>query len=295
MGEPYTYALTPDGAGAANAGGLASTRCLALAYAAIAFVKRGVVIYLSYRVKFLLSLVSLSLSILTFALVGRVVEAAGTGFAERYGTDYASFAIVGVAIHAVASRGLSCFRSAVRREQLQGTLETLFTSRLPASATVSMAGLGDLAMGVAGGGVFLAAAGALLGVRVFGGPHALPAVILYGAFMAGLGLASAGCVLVSKEGEPVSWLFGAASGLMGGVFFPVDLLPSWLARASRLLPTTHALALVRGTGGGPHGFASTSTSLIVLSCAAVLSLAVGAVALRAGYRCARRRGTLGEY
>jgi len=271
------------------------SRFLAIAYAAIAFVKRGAAIYLSYRIKFLLSLVSLSLSILTFALVGRVVEAAGTGFAERYGTDYASFAIVGVTIHAVASRGLSCFRSAVRREQLQGTLEALLTSRLPASGAVLMAGLGDLAMGVAGGGVFLAAASALLDVRVLGGPHALSAVVLYGAFMAGLGLASAGCVLVSKEGEPVSWLFGAASGLLGGVFFPVDLLPSWLARASRLLPTTHALALVRGAGPEPLGAASTSKSLIVLSCAAIASLVVGAAVLRAGYRCARRRGTLGEY
>ena len=63
--------------------------------AAWAFVRRGVATFLSYRAKLSLGLASLALSVLTFTLVGRVVEAAGPGFAERYGTDYASFAVLG--------------------------------------------------------------------------------------------------------------------------------------------------------------------------------------------------------
>ena len=212
--------------------------------------RRGAATYVSYRAKLALSLVSLSLSVVTFALVGRVVATAGGGFVERYGTDYASFAIIGVAVHSIASTGLNCFRAAVRREQLQGTIETLLTSRMPASLVVFLGGLGELVL-VAGGGVlFLCAAAGLLGVRVVPSPVAILAVGLYGSFMVGLGLASAGLVLVSKEGEPVSWLFGAVTGLLGGVYFPVDLLPAWLQAVARVLPTTHALALVRAAWTG---------------------------------------------
>ncbi|MBD3347703.1 MAG: hypothetical protein GF400_00725 [Candidatus Eisenbacteria bacterium] len=268
---------------------------LALPLAAAAFAKRGMATYLSYRVKFLMSLASLSLSVVTFALVGKVVSTAGSGFVERYGTDYASFAVTGVAVHTIASSGLSCFRSAVRREQLQGTLETLFTSSLPPGAAVFLAGLGELVMVLAGGALFLGLARAFLDVRIIPTPAALIAVLLYGAFMSGLGLASAGCILVSKEGEPVSWLFGAASGLLGGVYFPVDLLPSWLQHAARAIPTAHALGVVRSSCAGASVPSGGPCSLLVLSLCASVSMAVGILALRCGYGRARRRGTLGEY
>ena len=250
---------------------------------------------MSYRAKLPLGLASLAVSVVTFALVGRVVEAAGSGFTDAYGTDYASFAVLGVTVHAVAGAGLGCFRSALRREQLQGTLEVLLTTRTPFPAIVFLSGLSELALVAAGGVAFLVAARFLIGVTLELTPMCILAVVLYGLFMSGLGVASAGCILVSKEGEPVSWLFGAASALLGGVYFPVDLMPGWAARAALVLPTTHALALVRGGSvGATHG-ASLSESLIFLASAAILSLAMGLLVLRWGFRTARRRGTLGEY
>jgi ABC-2 type transport system permease protein len=259
-----------------------------------AFVRRGVATYLSYRAKVSLAIVSLSLSMLTFALVGRVVDAAGPGFAQRYGVDYASFAILGVAVHSVASAGLGCFRSALRREQLQGTLEALLAGRLPVQATVCLSGLGELAFAAVGGVCFIGLARLLPGVSVTLTATGCAAVCAYGLFMCGLGLASAGFILVSKEGEPVSWLFGAASGLLGGVYFPVDLMPTWLQHIARALPTAHALSLIRGSrasgldAGGAH-------SMLVLVASAVLAVTGGLMILSWGFARARRLGTLGEY
>lgn len=266
-----------------------------LCRAAGAFARRGVATYLSYRAKLSLGLASLSLSILTFALVGRVVDTAGPGFVERYGTDYASFAILGVAVHSMAAAGLGCFRSAVRREQLQGTLETLLVSRLPAAATVCMSGLGELALVLVGGIAFLGSARVFLGVSPVLTPAGALAVALYAVFMAGLGLASAGFILVSKEGEPVSWLLGATSGLLGGVYFPVDLMPSWLQRVAWWLPTTHALALVRGAHASCAPRPGSAASLLVLSASAACAVVAGLSVLGWGLRRARRQGTLGEY
>ncbi len=265
-----------------------------LVVAGWAFLRKGIATWLSYRAKLSLGVASLSLSIATFALVGRVVDAAGPGFAARYGTDYASFAILGVAVHSIASAGLGCFRSAVRREQLQGTLETLLSGRLHSSVTVCLAGLGDLALAAAGGASFLGLASLVPGLEVHLSPAAIAAVFTYGLFMSGLGLAAAGFILVSKEGEPVSWLFGAASGLLGGVYFPVDLMPSWLRRVALSLPTAHALSIVRGArASGFEG--DPARSMLVLVASAAAAVAAGLATLSWGFGRARRLGTLGEY
>ena len=247
----------------------------------LAFIRREVAVYSSYRAKLTLGLASLLLSLLTFSFVGKVVASSGPGFVERYGMSYTSFAVTGVFVHSLAASGLYAFRSAVRREQLQGTLEMLFTTGLPAPVLVALAGAGEMLLKVVGGAVLMVAAAALIGLDLRLTPELAAA------------LASAGVVLVSKEGEPVSWALGAAAGLMGGVYFPVDLLPAWLASLARALPTTHALALARSAASGDApacGF-----SLAYLLTAAAVSLLAGSAVLGWGCRRAGRDGTLSHY
>lgn len=250
--------------------------------------------HLSYRAKLSLGLASLVLSVVTFVFVGRVVAASGPGFVQRFGIDYTSFVVVGVLVHAVAASGLHVFRAALRREQLQGTLELLVASAVPVPTLMLLAGAGELAVTAAGGAAFLAVASALAGLHLTVSVTMLAAVTLYVAFMSGVGLASAGFVLVSKEGDPISWLLGAATGLLGGVYFPVELLPAWLRRVAAVLPTTRALALARSGLGAP-GPASPAASLVGLAAAAAVSITAGLLVLRWGHRRARRMGTLGEY
>jgi ABC-2 type transport system permease protein len=250
--------------------------------------------YVSYRAKLSLGLASVVLSVITFALVGKVVSASGHGFVERFGVDYTSFVAVGVLVHAVASSGLTVFRSAVRREQLQGTLELLVTSAVPVPALVLLAGAGDLAVTTAGGTAVLVVMSAITDLNVTVSATMVAAVLLYLAFMSGVGLASAGFVLVTKEGDPVSWALGAAAGLLGGVYVPVELLPGWLRAVSPVLPTTHALALVR-SGVGACGPATPQASLLFLAASAALSLSAGLLVLRWAHARARHTGTLGEY
>jgi ABC-2 type transport system permease protein len=248
----------------------------------------------SYRAKLSLGLASLVLSVVTFVFVGRVVAASGPGFVERFGIDYTSFVVVGVLVHAVAASGLHVFRAALRREQLQGTLELLVASAVPVPVLMLAAGAGELAITAVGGAAFLAVASAIAGLDVTVSTTMVAAVLLYVAFMSGVGLASAGFVLVSKEGDPISWLLGAATGLLGGVYFPVELLPGWLRGVAAVLPTTSALALARAGLGAP-GPASPARSLLGLGAAAAASITLGFLVLRWGHRRARRTGTLGEY
>lgn len=259
-----------------------------------AFVRRGLLVYASYRTKASLGLVSLVVSVLTFSFVGRVVAQAGPGFAARYGMTYESFVIVGVLVHTVASAGLQSFRSAVRREQLQGTFEILLTSRVPSLVIVGLGGAGELALVAAGGAALVGIAAIVVGFRLPISPSLAAAVLLYSLAMSGAGLASAGVILVSKEGDPISWVLSAASGLLGGVFFPTDVLPRWLQSIAAFLPTTHALAVARGAMSRSAD-AGAARSLAFLAVWALVSLSLGLAVLRWGFRRARRAGTLGEY
>jgi ABC-2 type transport system permease protein len=257
----------------------------------MAFAGRELATYASYRARLVLGLAQLALSLLTFSFVGRVVASAGPGFAERYGMSYSSFAIVGIFTHSLASSGMHAFRAAVRREQLQGTLELLLSTRLPPPVLVALAGAGDLLITVVGGAVLVAGAASLVGLDLCLSPALAAALALYLLVMCGIGLASAGVIVVSKEGEPISWAVSGAAGLLGGVYFPVDLLPGWLRAAAAALPTTHALALARYGAGGP----GCTGSLGFLTTAAAASLVVGFAVLAWGCRRARRDGTLGQY
>jgi ABC-2 type transport system permease protein len=258
-----------------------------------AFAWRAVATRLSYRTQLSLGLASTVLSAVVLVFVGRVVAFAGAGFEARYGMTYTEFAVLGVVVHGAASAGLGAFRGAVRREQLQGTIEHLLLSRGPAPVLVLLSGAGGVLSAFLGGAVLLAACSWVGGFPLeMSGPFAA-AVCLYAATMCGLGLASAGVVLVTKEGEPVSWLLSTLSALAGGVYFPPDLLPGWLRAVSGALPTTHVLAVVRGAATGGPGDAR--APLLLLSATALAACLAGAATLRWGLSRARDAGTLGEY
>ncbi len=254
---------------------------------------RAAVTRLSYKTQLSLGVASTALSMLVLLFVGRVVACAGSGFDERYGMSYTTFALVGVVVHGAASVGLGAFRSSIRREQFQGTLEQLLACRGSCAALVAMSGAGDVLGSCAGGAVLVVVCSRLAGLSIGVSTSLVAAVSLYVVTMCGLGLASAGVVLVSKEGEPVSWVFGTLSSLAGGVYFPVDLLPSWLGPVSRALPTTHVLSVVRASIS--HDAESPRAPMLFLAAAAVVAAACGALVLRWGLARARRLGTLGEY
>ena len=263
------------------------------AVVAAAFLARAAAIYASYRLRAVMGVVSLASTLLGCLLVGRLVSAAGSGFHERFGLSYEAFAVVGVFVHGAASSGLRAFRASVRREQLRGTFEQLLACPLHPALLVTTSALGGVLCSVVGGLVALEGVSRFVGLSgVVSLDVALP-VLLYALSMSGLGLIAAAIVLIHKEGEPVSWALSMLTGILGGVVFPVELLPAWLRSAGALLPTTHALALVRSvlSPGSPYPGAS----FLSLALMAVGLPVAGAVSLCAAFRRARRDGSIGHY
>ena len=115
------------------------------------------------------------------------------------------------------------------------------------------------------------------------------------AAFTGLGLLAAGTTMLVRRLNPVANIVGSLSFFLSGVMYPVSVLPGWLRAIGRLLPLTHALALMRGAlliGAGPTALKESLLALLLFS--AVLAPAGVAVFVFA-LRRARADGSLSHY
>ena len=119
--------------------------------------------------------------------------------------------------------------------------------------------------------------------------------VLSAACFAALGILSSCFVVLFKRGNPLAWVLNNFEGLLGGVYFPVTVLPGWLLAVSGLLPVTYAvrafqLAVQRGAG-----FGEIKTDLAALFLFNIILIPASVWLFSLSVRRARRNGTLGEY
>jgi ABC-2 type transport system permease protein len=258
----------------------------------LAFLRRDLQLATAYRLNALL-LVSGGLFTLTlFYFLARTVGEAPVVRA-RYGTDYFSFALVGLAT-AVLLRALQRgFGGAVRAAQNDGSLEPLLGAPLSTVHVVTLMGAWPVARALLHSVGLLALGALLFGARLHFHPlsFALNLALSTLTFCA-LGLLSAAFVLVFKRGDPFTYALDALSYLFAGVLYPTDVLPPLLRALARLLPATHALHGLRESalrGAGPAELWPTWLPLLLFSLV-LWPLAAGA--LYAARRHVEQAGTL---
>lgn len=262
-----------------------------------AFVRRDLLIALSYRLAFVTDVASMAAQALIFSLIGQLVDPARL---PEYGgsqTTYMEFVAIGIVLNLVIALLLDRVANAIRGEQVAGTLESLLTtSTRTATIQVGSAAFEFLWIPVRAG-LFMLAIAIGFGLDMHAG-GILPAIVIVLAFMPfvwGLGLVSAGAILTFRRGAGGSAAIAALLGLASGAFFPVDLLPGWLGWISVVNPVAIALDGVREVLLGGTGWSQVGPAAAVLVPGSILSLAVGIATFRLALRRERRLGTLGLY
>jgi ABC-2 type transport system permease protein len=101
---------------------------------------------------------------------------------------------------------------------------------------------------------------------------------------AGLGIISASYSILFKRGNPARWIVLGISGLVGGMMYPISVLPRSLQFLARLIPVTYSLegmraALLAGASWGQL-WPSIAALLIFAAILLPLSFVVFAWALR---------------
>ena len=90
-------------------------------------------------------------------------------------------------------------------------------------------------------------------------------------------------------------MFGSVSSLLGGVFFPVAVLPGGLKWISHLLPITYSLEGLRKSFLASVGFKDVLPEIAALVIFSIVLLPVSFVIFRAALRKAKRDGSLTQY
>lgn len=258
----------------------------------LAFLRRDFELATSYRLNGLLLVAGGLFTLTLFYFLARTVGEA-PAVRGRYGADYYSFALVGLATASLLRSLQRGFGNAVRTAQNDGSLEPLLAAPLPTFHTVALMAAGPVAGALLRAGGLLVAGTLLFGARLSVHPlgFAVTLALTALAFTA-LGLLSAAFVLVFKRGDPFAYALDMLSYLFAGVLYPVDVLPHTLRMAARLLPATHALHGLRASaleGAGPGHLLPTWGVLLAFS-AVLWPLAAGAVTL--ARRHVERTGTL---
>ena len=262
-----------------------------------AFIKRDCIEEASYRFSFFLQFISVFITTGIFYFISLLFRDTPIQYLDKYGGDYFSYVLMGLAFSGYFSVGLSSFSSALRQAQTTGTLEAMFATPNHPTILILCSAIWDYLLTTLRVIIYLAIGISLIGFHL-GNANLLASLIvliLTIPTFSGIGILAASFILVLKRGEPITWLVNSLSGLLGGIYFPIHMLPPLLQIPARFLPVTYSLdamrlALLQGASLG-----SLLPQILILSIFCLIFVPIGLLGFRWAIHIARTEGSLTHY
>jgi ABC-2 type transport system permease protein len=268
------------------------SKAITAAHAFLAVMRRDLSIFLSYRARLVSQVLTSLFSLTLFYYVSRLVHLSG------FSTPGSYFAFVVVGISRVSVM-YSCFSipELLRQELIAGTFDRLLLSPFGAVRSLAAMTLFPLLYSF-----FLAAVTLALGCVLFGlhlhwstVPLSVPALALALLAFLPFGLLFAALTVVVKQGSVgTTWVIALLS-IVGGLYFPVALLPHWVQTAAKLQPFTAATSVLRHLLVGSSIGEGAGSSLVKLALFAAVLVPASTFVLARAIRFGQRRGTIIEY
>ena len=269
------------------------TRMRAYADAGTAVLRRDFQTALSYRLQLIGTVFGSFFSLTIFYYVSRLVRVGRFESAD----EYFAFVLVGIVIFAMLQALLGGAPVIVRQELVAGTFARIVLSPLGPVAGICAMLLFPFAIALVTGTAIL-----VFGVIAFGvsvelprALLALPVACVAALSFAPFGLVSASMVLIAKQSALGVGVLLAAISLVSGLYFPVELLPSWIGWASDVQPFTPAVDLMRHLLVGAEMESSVMASIAKLVGFGAVMLPLSLWLLTRTIAFTRRRGTIIEY
>jgi ABC-2 type transport system permease protein len=262
-----------------------------------AFLRRDWHSETSYKLAFALQFANIFFTVAVFYFVAQLMGTSASPYLAPYGGDYFSFVLIGISFSAYFGVGLNGFAGRLRTAQTTGTLEAMLATPAHLSVIILGSVQWSYLLTTLRVLVYLLVGVLFLGVRLGGANYlaALAVLVLTVISFSSLGVIAAAFIMVFKRGNPVTWLFGAVSSLLGGTYYPIEVLPDWLQKLSALIPVTYALRAMRLALLQGAGFDQLRGDLLALGLFCVVLLPLGLFAFSWAVRMARRDGSLTHY
>jgi ABC-2 type transport system permease protein len=255
----------------------------------LAFFKRDVAIARSYRMAFALEILEAFFGVATFYYLSRFVSNDQLARSLPAGSDYFAFALVGFAFFDYLTVSLSAFDNSIMEARQNGTLEAMLVSETPLTMILIASAAYPFVLLAMRTLIYLAWGAILFHFPIREANWLGAAIILLVSILAfaGLGVISTSYLLLFKRGNPARWLIVGASSLLGGIMYPVSVLPGPLQWLARLIPVTYSLEGMRQALLEGAGFTQLWPSVRALLLFSLVLLLLSSVKL--GGRCDRRR------
>ena len=261
-----------------------------------AFLLRDFYTEISYRLGFLMGIGGIFLRAVLFYFLALFIGDAAAPLLRDYNGDYFAFVLIGIAFGSYFGVGLTGFANALRQAQTTGTLEAMMMTPTPVSLIVVGSAVWSYTYTTFRVLIYLLI-GTLLGVNMsqanYGG--ALISLVLSIIAFASVGIITASVIMVIKRGDPITAVFGNLASIIGGVFYPVEILPDWLQTIANLLPITYALRAMRLSLLSGANWSELAPDLLVLSLFCLVLFPFSLLTFRAAVNRARLEGTLAHY
>jgi ABC-2 type transport system permease protein len=262
-----------------------------------AIIKKDCLNQASYKFSFFTTLFSAVASLAVYYFIDKLFGYKITGYLEEFGVNYFSYVLLGVSFFSYTGVGISSFSGCIRQEQLQGTLEAVFLSPTkPIIILLSMA-LWNFIFATVDTLIYIGLGIFLFKVDFSAINFSSSVVILILAILSfsSLGILSASFVLILKKGDPAGWIMNSFEGLLGGVYFPVEVMPPFLQFLAKFIPITYAVRGIQFAVYKGYSLAELKTECGFLLLFSLLLTPFSIFSFNYALRIARRQGGLAQY
>ncbi|MBU1871623.1 MAG: ABC transporter permease [Candidatus Omnitrophica bacterium] len=263
----------------------------------LAFFKKDFLIESSYKLSFLLNIFAVLASILTYFFIDKLFGNRMVENLNEFGVNYFSYVLLSMAFFSYVGVGLGSFSNRIRAEQMQGTLEALLLTPTRTSTILLSLALWNLCVATFNMAIYI-----LLGIYLFkinftniNWLSTMVILLLTITSFSGLGIFSASFIMVFKRGNPAGWFIATLEGLIGGVYFPITVMPCWLQLLAKFLPITYAIRAIELAVYRGFGVIQLSKEIAILLLFSCLLLPLSFASFKYALKKARRQGSLLQY
>lgn len=263
----------------------------------VAFLWRDLTQELSYPLAFAWHWGGVLISLVTFFFLGHLISPAASPYLTPYGGNYFAFVVVGLALTSFQGVALSSLSSSILYGMYTGTLEAMLMTPTSLRTIIFSSVLWRFISATFEIFLYLALGLLVFGLSV-GQANVLATLVLISLTILALlplGILSASFIILFKRGDPLTGLIGQVSILLGGVYYPVAVLPGWLQQLAQLLPFTHALEGLRRAVLNGQGLTQLTWEIAILTGFAAALFPFSLWVFTKAVRQAKRLGTLCQF
>lgn len=262
-----------------------------------AFLRRDALIAWSYRRGIVSDLASLLAQAAMFYFLSFLIDPKLMSSLGGTRADYLAFVLVGLTVADFYQTGATRMIAAVRNEQLTGTFEALLVT--PTAHPTLQLGfvIYDLVHIPFRAALFLLLAATLFGIDLHLAGIAQTGVIVLALlpFIWGVAAGLTAIVVTFRQATGMISLANFVLVLASGTYFPLDILPPWLAATAALNPLALALHGARSALLGGGGWEIVVAQIAVILPISMPAWILGTLAFRVALERERRAGTIGLY